>query len=220
MFNFWPLLASEVLTILIMARSTDPLLSDTYLVKLLKEHNEAAFQQIFERYRNDIYTYAKTLLRSDVAAEEVVQEVFLRIWQKTDQLNPDLSLRAFLFTMCRNLCFDALRKIANNKKLCEEIFYTTETSHNQIQDGLFDQEYEQIKQGAIEKLPPKRKLIFQMSREREMSYEEISTELGISTSTVKSQMNKALKHMRNQLERQTDLILTLVVYFEFFFFSR
>lgn len=201
-----------------MARSTDSH-SDFHLVKLLTAHNEHAFQCIYEKYRNDIYTYAKALLRSEAAAEGIVQEVFLRVWQKADQLNPDLSLKSFLFTMCRNLCFDSLRKIANNRKLSEEIFHTSEPADDELQDALIDQEYELIKQGAIEKLPPKRKLIFQMSREREMSYEEISAELGISISTVKSQMNKALKHMRSHLQRKTDLILTLGFYVEFLFFS-
>src|SRR5690625_4612740 len=165
--------------------------SDSLLVQLLSERNEQAFQKIFEKYRDDIYTYAKSLLHSEDAAQEVVQELFLRIWVKAEELDPALNFKSFLFTMCRNLCFDALRKLASTRKLTQELTYTQETAHDPVQEAVLSQDYHQMRQEAIDKLPPKRKMIFQMSREREMTYEEISKELGISMSTVKSQMTKA-----------------------------
>lgn len=176
--------------------------TDTLLVKLLSQRNEQAFQKIFEKYRDDIYTYAKALLHSEEAAQEVVQEVFMRIWLKAEELDPDLNFKSFLFTMCRNLCFDSLRKLANSRKLSQELLHTSDTYHDSVQETMLSEDYQQLRQQAIDKLPPKRKLIFQMSRDREMTYEEISKELGITISTVKSQMTKAIEHMRTHVKKR------------------
>ena len=143
--------------------------------------------------------------------EEIVQEVFLRLWLNAETLVPELSLRSYLFTIARNLSFDFLRKAANSRKLREEIFYSGSALHDRTQEELIHAEYDLLRKKAIETLPPKRRRIYTLSREEGMSYEDISRELGISISTVKTQMSKALQSMKEYLQLNTDLTFLLAL---------
>ncbi len=90
-----------------------------------------------------------------------------------------------------------LNKVTNDNILKEEVFYNSQKSHNNVDYYIRERECNKMQKKVIKLLPPKRKQIFKMSRNQGKSYEEISKELGISISTVKSQMNKALETMRN-----------------------
>ncbi|MGB7842137.1 MAG: RNA polymerase sigma-70 factor [Salinimicrobium sp.] len=183
------------------------------LVRQLRRGNEKAFEKLYEKYRDDIFTYSKALVRSQYAAEEIMQEVFLKLWLNAENLAPELSLRSYLFTICRNLSFDFLRKAANNRKLQQEIFFSVERT--QVPQELLNQEYDLLKKRAISELPPKRRRIFEMSRNEGKTYSDISDELGISVSTVKTQMSEALQFLKKYLQLHTDLTFLLVLIIEF-----
>lgn len=181
------------------------------LVKELIEGNNKAFRKLFDTYRGDVYAYSVSMLKTKVLAEEIVQDVFLKIWQHRDRLNPDLSFKSYVFTITRNLTFNLISKVANNRKLKEEVFYESQKSYSPIEDQIAENDYEIIKNKAIEQLPPKRKVIFQMSRDEGKSYEEISKELNISVSTVKGQMSKALTTIRDFLQTHGDVTLLITL---------
>lgn len=187
-------------------------INNKLLVTELMVGNEKAFGALFNTYCNDVYAYSLSMLKNQALAEEIVQDVFLNIWLHRDRLNPDLSFKSYVFTITRNLTFNLISKVANSHKLKEEVFYVSQKSYSPIEDVIAEADYDAIKQKAIEQLPPKRRAIFEMSRNEEMSYEEISKELNISVSTVKGQMSKALADIRNFLETHGDvtLLITLI----------
>lgn len=171
-------------------------LDDQLLVRELKSHNELAFRKLFDLYYQDIYGYSLSLLKSKDFAEENVQDVFLKVWLHRENLDPEKSFRAYLFTIARNQAFNLLNKAANDVMLKQEIFYESQTSYDQGDYHIREDDCKKLKKQAINQLPPKRKQIFKMSRKKGMTYEEISIELGISVNTVKSQMSKALESLR------------------------
>ena len=181
------------------------------LVTELMEGNEKAFSTLFNSYCNDVFAYSLSMLKNDVFAEEIVQDVFLNIWQHRDRLNPDLSFKSYVFTITRNLTFNLISKVANSHKLKEEVFYVSQKSYNPTEALIAEADYDALKNKAIEQLPPKRRIIFEMSRNKEMSYEEISKELNISVSTVKGQMSKALADIRIFLETHGDVTLLITL---------
>ena len=193
--------------------SDKTILSEKLLVKQLMNGNEKAFSAIFETYRDDVYGYSVSMLKTNVLAEEIVQDVFLNIWQHRDRLNPDLSFRSYVFTITRNLTFNLISKVANNRKLKEEVFYTSQKAYSPIENRMAEADYERIKNKAIEQLPPRRRLIFEMSRVDGMSYKEISEELNISVSTVKGQTSKSLASIRDYLRTHSDIALLIMVSF-------
>ncbi|WP_268224633.1 RNA polymerase sigma-70 factor [Sinomicrobium oceani] len=180
------------------------------LVKELTKHSEAAFRRLFEMYSHEVFAYGKSILRYDVYAEEMVQDVFLKIWLNRATLNPELSFRSYIFTITRNLAINFLHRAANDHKLRREIFYGRQEVYNQGENRMDDAYYKKIELLAIAKLPPKRRRIFELSRKEGKSYEEISNELGISVSTVKNQMSSALETIRNFLFSHGDVTFIIV----------
>ncbi|MGI0107030.1 RNA polymerase sigma factor [Salinimicrobium sp. WS361] len=186
---------------------------DRLLVEQLRNGSERAFKSLYEKYRRDIYAYSRSLLKSDANAEEIVQDVFMKLWMHSQDLNSELSIKAYLFTIARNLSFNFLARAANNSSLREEIFYRSQTHSDSTTHSLLDSDYESIKERAIDLLPPKRRTIFLMSRKEHKSYEDIGAELNISVSTVKTQMSKALSTLREYLKLHTDLTLVILTFF-------
>lgn len=181
------------------------------LVKELIGGNEKAFERLYDAYRDRIYAYSLSLLKSRPYAEEIVQEVFLVVWIKREKLNESLSFKSFLFTIARNKSFDFLKKAANDLRLREEVFYRSQEPYGSSQEKIGEEEIEHIKQQAIDLLPPKRRRIFEMSRNEGKSYEDIGKELGISVSTVKSQMSKALATIRDFLLTKRDITFIILI---------
>lgn len=170
--------------------------SEQLLVSELKEGNEKAFRQLFDLYYQDIYGYSISLLKSKEAAEENVQDVFMKVWLYRGNLNTDQSFKAYIFTIARNQAFNTLNKAANDIALKEAVFYESQKSHEYGDYSIREADCKKLRKQAMKQLPPKRKQIFKMSRKKGMSYEEISQELGISINTVRNQMSKALESMR------------------------
>ena len=181
------------------------------LVRELIKGNKKAFRTLFDTYRPAIYGYAAGMLKSEFYAEGIVQDVFLKVWLHKDRLDPNLSFKSYLFTITRNDTFNFLCKAANDKKLREEIFYRKQRFHTRTDDKVLEADLELITRKAIDRLPPKRKLIFTMSRDEGKSYDDISKELGISISTVKNQMSKALETIRSFIHVHGDITFLLIL---------
>jgi RNA polymerase sigma-70 factor (ECF subfamily) len=182
---------------------------DQYLVSKLVVGDEYAFQQLFEKYQNDIFRYAFSLIKSREHAQEIVQDVFVKVWLKRDTLKSELSFKSFLFTITKNLSYNLLVKASNDMKLRQEVFYHSAISHSPVENYMLNVEYDLLKQQAIDRLPPKRRRIFEMSRIEGKSYKVISAELGITTQTVKNQMSQALGNITVFLETSGGLTLVL-----------
>ncbi len=176
------------------------------LVKEIVAGNEDAFRALYDSYADDVYGYGLSLLKTKSSAEEIVQEVFLKVWEKRHTLNPDLSFKAYIFTIARNQIFNFIKKMNYSGRLRDEIKYMAQRFHSPVERKIREMELEKIKCQALDLLPPKRRLIFEMSRNEGMSYEDISRELEISISTVKTQMSKALKTIRTFLLKNDDIV--------------
>lgn len=186
--------------------------NDKLLVSELRVGNHKAFRKLFDRYRNDLYKYSLSMVHSKTYAEEIVQDVFLKVWIKRETLNPDMSFKAYLFTITTNKTLKFLRKAANNQKLCKEVFYTSQKITNITEQTIRESELEIIKNDALSKLPPKRLLIFEMSRDEGKSYERIAEELQISPHTVRNQMSKALETLRVSILENKDIAFVLLLF--------
>ena len=189
---------------------------EKYLVALVAQGDEGAFRQIFDLYRDKLYAYSLKFTKSKVSAEEIVQEVFIKIWENKARLNPELSFRAYLYKITQNQVFDYLKKAANDITFRKAMIRWVDSYADRVEDGVIMAEYEEVVRQAVEQLPPQRKLIFQLSRDHYMSHEEIATQLGISKNTVKVQIVKAGKFIKEYFYHRTDVMLSLFLLFLFF----
>lgn len=158
-----------------------------------------------EQYKPLCYFAQRFVFDLDTA-REIVQDVFVRIWEKRDSLPVEIPLKNYLFTSVRNKCLDYLKhlKIESEfeKMRIKEVQESDTLSLNPVEDpldGLVTEELENAIKGAIEDLPDKCREIFELSRYKGLKYREIAVALNISVKTVETQMSRALKSLREKL---------------------
>ncbi|MBB6274548.1 RNA polymerase sigma-70 factor (ECF subfamily) [Pedobacter cryoconitis] len=191
-------------------------LQNTDLLIKLREGDESAFIQIYNQYRSKIYTYAYQLCKSSDTAEEIVQEVFIKIWQKKDQLNPELSFNAYIKKITLNHVLNHLKKVARERALQEQIFHTIEVSSNRTEDQMLEKELRKVYDEAIARLPQQKKLIYQLSRIEELSHDEIALKLNISKNTVKNHMVEASRSIRDYVSKNGVIICFIIASSNYF----
>ena len=189
--------------------------ADYKLVKSLKKGDLYAFDQLFSKYSKRLYYFAKGYLGSKEDAEGLVQEVFLLVWDKRKELKEHLSFNAFLYTVTYNAIRKYFRKKAREKKYLDKFLEDYDGKHNKTVTDIEYNNLLELANKAIEKLPEKRKLIFQLSRHEGLTNLEIARRLNISKKTVENQIHSALKFLRKQFGKET--LLTLLFYYLFIF---
>lgn len=188
-----------------------PLTNDAALVAQVAQGDEAAFRQLFDRYWDNIYGVALTFTKSSAIAEEIVQDVFLKIWLKRDKLSTIEKFDDYLFIVARNHILNKLRKKIKEEPLLDSSLDQIQESANTPESLVVSKEYERLVRQAVEQLPPQQRLIYTLSRQQGLSQEEIAASLHISRHTVKSHMNKALQVIRSFLRMHAE-IETLVLF--------
>ncbi len=167
------------------------------------------FEELFRQHYNDLATYACSLVNSRDDAEDVVQEVFIRIWQQSPQVVETDGIKFYLVTAVRNGCISHLRK-QKNISLVEP---DSAALHRPAEETATDTaDPAALVQEALALLPPQCGAVFRLSRFGQLTYQQIADELGLSVKTVENQMGKALKIMRSfAKERNLSFSLLLVM---------
>lgn len=161
--------------------------------------DDNAFERLFKEHFKALHAYANVMLRDDGLAEEMVQNVFLRLWEKREQLNVQTSVKAYLYKMVHNACLNHFKHNKTKAKYENYATYAMEGQTDNAAKKLELRELEQRIAEALNDLPQQCRTIFQMSRFEELKYKEIADQLGLSVKTVENQMGKALKIMRVKL---------------------
>lgn len=158
------------------------------------------FDRLFNQFYPGLCRYAQSLLQTEDAAQEVVNEVFVKYWKNQEALTIRSSIHAYLVTATRNMAIDRLRSISRRRFTSHELEGDYTTDYAQPHDILVEAETHSLIEEAIEALPPQGRLIFRMSRDNGMSYAEIAQSLGLSVKTIESHMGRSLKCLRKRLQ--------------------
>ena len=184
-------------------------LNDTVIIQLLGERNEKAFEQVFKTHYKRLHAYAFTMLKDEAAAEEMVQNVFYKIWERTGQLNISGSVTAYLYRAVHNESLNYLKHLKVRAAHQSETTWQMKGLTDQASKRILLKELESKLHTALNELPEQCRLIFQLSRFEELRYREIAEKLDISVKTVENQMGKALKLLRMKLVDFLPLLLIL-----------
>lgn len=173
--------------------------SEVATIQLLAKGSEAAFEQVFKTHFKALHSYACTILMDEMAAEEIVQNIFLKIWERKEQLSIQSSIKAYLYRAVHNDCMNVLKheKVKRAYQTATSYAMKNETDHASKKILLSDLEVKLNR--AMNELPEQCRAIFQMSRFEELKYQEIADRMGLSIKTIENQMGKALKLMRLKL---------------------
>lgn len=169
------------------------------VLKLLAQGNAFAFTLLFDHYRNRVYAVALKFLKSPEFAEEIVQEVFLKVWTKRQDLINVLNFEAYLFTIARNIVFDFLKDLAKEAVKKKDLTNLLREVVGPDQPFI-EEQYRQLLQDVVSRLPPQQKQVFRLARVEGLSHQAIAEELHISRLTVKAHMAKALQTIRQNLQ--------------------
>ncbi len=180
------------------------------LVKALKNGDKVAFEEIFRIYHKQLYFFCYSFLHQKEDAENITQDVFVKLWLKRATIDTEKSFSGFLFTMTRHLALNHIRATIHRQILMQEALYDNPAVYNQAEAKVSYNKIKQALNQLINQLPPKRKEIFLLSREEGLSHLEISKHLNISVHTVESQMTKALKFIRKSLGNLIAMLLVLL----------
>lgn len=187
------------------------------LFSLIAEGDSRAYETLFNHYFDPVYSTAFMYCKSRELARDVVQQVFLKVWEKREGLREVRDAEAWLHTAARNQVLHAFKKEANRDKYLKYISSiqgNTDTSDSH----LLKLEQQQLIDKAINTLPPKYLNIYKMSREQGLTYAQIAAQMALSRETIKEYMAKALKNIRTALEQdKTDLLLAIIFIGQFFF---
>ncbi len=191
-----------------------PVKDDREFVESLKKGDFIAFDILFRKYSESLYAFALSITRDSFAAEEITQLVFLKVWEKRDQINEHLSFKSFLFSVTYHETISWLRKEKSEKMRIGEFVRISGFQTSETEQTVEFRNIEGLANQLIQEMPEKRKEIFKLSREQGFSNKEIAVKLGISIKTVENQMTSALNFLREKLGKHD--ILGLLFYFLMF----
>jgi RNA polymerase sigma-70 factor (ECF subfamily) len=173
--------------------------SDEGLLKLLKQQELGAFEEIYLRYWRKLYSSAYKRLMSRETAEEIVQDIFTSLWVNRHTVEIDV-LPSYLNTAVKYKVINYLEREMSRRRYAEVQILASHTADNSTEETVLLNELNSALEKEIQKLPPKRKQIFKMSREDHLSIKEVASNLGISEKTAENQLGKALKVLKLNLK--------------------
>lgn len=173
--------------------------------------DEESFSRIFREHYAALCRYAMTILKDAENTEEIVQDVFLRIWEKRETLLITVSLKSYLFRAVHNSCLNLIEKKKKEVRMEEAPLKVVHRPAPPVAD-VQTKELEKAIASAMEKLPEQCRKVFELSRFGELKYSEIAGVLGISIKTVENQMGKALRIMREQLAPYLPFLFAFVLH--------
>ncbi len=188
-----------------------PVIEEKNLLVRVSERDESAFRIIFDAYHAQILTFANKYLKSRQLAEEVTQEVFLKIWNLGDKLNSVNDLENYLLTITRNRTFDILRQLKREVRYVQPIGEVDDVRENITEESILLSDTRQLLERGIALLPPQQKQVYKLCHQQGLKYEEAAKELGISPQTVHRHMKLALKSLRSFMAKHTDLSVLLII---------
>lgn len=191
---------------------TENFTEEKELFSRIATRDEMAFKWIFEQYRSKLFNFTLKICKSEEVAEEIIHDVFLKLWTSRDLLHGIENPLSFLFTIAKNKSLDHLRKVARDAKLMDGLWLTIQNDRDPIQEMMEAKESYQIVNKAIGLLTPQQRLIWTLSREEGLSHEQIAQQLEISKNTVNNHLVASIKQIKAYLHKHNvEALLFLIL---------
>lgn len=183
--------------------------TDNELCVLLARDNEQAFAEIYHRYKVKMISASLRVLKSSELTEELVQNLFVKLWEHRHTIDPNQSLNAYLYKIAQNMAFDVFRKAARDKKMYEQLLLATSSSYEHIEKYIFAKESQSALNEAISLLPPQQQKVFILCKLEDKSYEEAGRLLNISTGTINNHLYRANLFLKQHFSKASNSQVTI-----------
>lgn len=185
--------------------------TDRELLQQVAGGDTTAFRQLFDLYKIRLFSFVLQMTHSRVDAEEIVQDVFAKLWEGRANLTGVEYPGKYIYTIARNKTLNHLTKLARDRRLLQQLWVNVSQSDNTTEAILQAQESQQLIREAISRLSLQWQTIFYLSREQGLNHEEIAARLGLSKSRVKNILVEILKHVRDYLARYSVLLSAVFI---------
>jgi RNA polymerase sigma-70 factor (ECF subfamily) len=169
------------------------------LLRKVAAGDELAFGQLFHTWRNKLYFFILRIIDSPSLTEDLVQDIFVKIWVNRETLSTIANIGAYLYTIARNEAITGMRRKARETIILAELRMVTTAAGLPVDEALLHKQVQEKLQSIINQLPPQQKLVYTLTREQGLRQEEVASQLHISVSTVQNHMTQALRTIRCQL---------------------
>ncbi|MBS1665336.1 MAG: RNA polymerase sigma-70 factor [Bacteroidetes bacterium] len=184
------------------------------LLRQIADRNERAFRTLFDQYKDRLFHYIYGIVKSKEVTEELVMDVFLKIWLGKEVVNQIENFDAFLFRVAYNKSIDFLRKAAKDHQFRDLLWKEGQFANGPSADQqVITREYERVLREALLKLSPQRRLVYHLSREKGFSHLDIARQLQLSKHTISNHIVESQRFIRSYLIRQLDIVALFLVLF-------
>jgi RNA polymerase sigma-70 factor (family 1) len=181
-----------------------------FLIHQLQHGSEQAFTLLYDKYSKQLYRNILRLVKDEDVAQELLQDLFLKIWENRWNINPDKSFKSYLFKIAENLVYTHFGKIAKDNRLIAKLVISYVDLDTNAEETIINKENHELLNKAITSLSPQRKQVFTLCKLEGKSYEEVSKELGISTSTIRDHIVKANKALKQYYLLNQDVTVLFI----------
>lgn len=189
-----------------------PLHLESVLLTKIAEGDQLAFCTVFDHYRKYVYSFGRKITRSEEMAEEIVQDVFLKVWFGRDRLKNIDSFGAYLNILVRNHSFNLLRQAAQQQKTTQQMRLSLSDQDNGTQQVLDYRETVRMLDEALELLPDQQRMVYTLCHREGLKYEEATLQMNISAATVHYHMKLALSTIREHFMKNAVAFPVLLLY--------
>lgn len=193
-----------------MKESLEPY-SDLDLINSLAGGSESAFDLLYHKTSYALYGKIIHIVKDTDSAKEILQNVFLKIWENRKRIDPSRSFKAYLFKIVENEIYNHFRKAAKDRSLVDRLAKNAVEYSAYTEEELIREERFRLLEAAFEKLPPVRRQVYQLAKIEGKSYGEIADILQISTSTVSDHIVKANRFLKHYLAQQADMLAVVIL---------
>ena len=179
-----------------------PIYNERQLLRLVADGDHEAFARIFEAHRQRLFTYLAGITKSPEVAEDILVDVFMKLWVGREMLVQIENLEGFLHKVAYNKAMDFFKTTARHARLQQVYAQRIDQPEQNLEDWLIDEEARRILREAINQLPPQRKLIYTLSRDQGLTYDQIAKALNLSRNTVKGTLMAANRSISEYLQRK------------------
>jgi RNA polymerase sigma-70 factor (ECF subfamily) len=192
-------------------KGAEPYSDELSLLADLKSGGEAAFNYFYDKYSLQLYRKLLKMVQADVIAEELLQDLFMKIWEKREQIDPEQPFKSYLYRIAERIVYDYFRKLAREAKASDFIKTNSTEIYEQFDSGGLESELRNKVQNAIARLPEQQRAVFNLCKIEGKSYEEASALLGITVGTINTHITRATKTIKGYLSETDNLALILSI---------
>jgi RNA polymerase sigma-70 factor (family 1) len=193
------------------SQSAEQMQEENELLVRLNQGDSRAFEKLYDSYKLRLAANLYKLLKSDELAREILQDLFLKVWDNRAQIDPEKSFRSYLFKIGENMVNDFYRRAARDKKLRDQLVEANSEIYSHIEETIFQKENSDLLHEAIEMMPPQRKLVYTLCKMEGKSYKEVEQLLGINAKTINSHIFQANKFLKEHFNPKSGAAMAVIL---------